>query len=721
MKGTILKVSLLTATFLLQTTSAIAASTWMPDYVPGKVVYVDPAMHNHAIAPYTFSPELAKKLSRKSEEGLRYYIVAAQQGDEPTPSDIPLGVAAVDKLLPTWTNQPKFPKENYVVIFWVRKSDDLNKGSVGINAGKIPRQAGVTSSLLSSPNGLVLPALKENMPADPTGAMLDIVANIEDWVEEQREAEVRERETAEARKIAQAERDEQARIAARQRSVRIEQINQNIKIWIDRIWRSLPFAGGVAGISFVVFYRRRRKSEAKKLIERWKELVDNASTFYFEIERNELPKIELLPLNCDPQLKAEHDSLIELLARFMALSDAAKGAVDRATSSFESGKFQCAIASLTTATINVETTPQDVIGAELDEGLNQRSQSSAFPIGGFLRGVAAQIAASDLKKRLTADWQSIKDLLKELLEIQSFYLKMNQENAFNSTAKRAYEFLDSNTANLNYYGLNEGSFNNESHRLNSLVKEYEDKVLKSKVEFISNRIYESNKLFTSAKTKLSLAIDLINKEIADKKRCEMSYQRIFKLDELGKLINLATNSLAKCKSDFPNENLKYIEQTLNEAIYLKEGLSYQWKSRFIEAYQDKNFSNAYFLLETIERQKKAKERELNKVTKYPEKFQSKKDSLIQKYRQIRAENQALKSRYQIQIGTLFWEENLDTLSRKVSKLETSLKDAQREERWTTNSSHSSSSSSYGSYSSGSDYGSFSGGGDYGGSSGGGDY
>ena len=165
MKGILIKGSLLTAALLWQTNVAVAAPTWMPAYEPGRAVYVDPAMSNHPVASYNFSSELSDKLSEKSEEGLRYYVVAAQQGEEPIPSNIPLGVAAVDKLLPTWTNQPDFPKENYVVIFWVRRNDDLNKGSVGVNAGSIPRQAGVSSSLLSSQNGLVIPALKANMPA----------------------------------------------------------------------------------------------------------------------------------------------------------------------------------------------------------------------------------------------------------------------------------------------------------------------------------------------------------------------------------------------------------------------------------------------------------------------------------------------------------------------------------------------------------------------------
>lgn len=415
MKGIILKASLATIVLLLQTDVdvAVAAPTWMPEYVPGKTVYVDPAMSNHAIAPYTFSSELSDKLSGESEEGLQYYVVAAQQGDNPTSSDIPLGVAAVDKLLPTWTNQPEFPKENYVVIFWVRKSDDLNKGSVGVNAGKIPRQAGVTSSLLSSQNGLVIPALKANMPADPESAILDIITNIEDRVEEHREALV-------ARKIAQAERAERDRIAAIQARERIEQINQNISVWLKRLWHSLPMLGGAAGFSFVVFQRQRRKTEAKKLIERWKELVDNSSTFYYEIEKNELPKIELLPHNFDPRLKAEYNFLVELLARFMALSDAAGQAVERATSLFKSRNLKGAIAALTTATINVEIPPHDVSSAKWDEDINQLSL----------------ITALDLKKHFTADWQKIKDLLKKLLSIQGFYLKMSEGNAFSLLEER---------------------------------------------------------------------------------------------------------------------------------------------------------------------------------------------------------------------------------------------------------------------------------------------
>ena len=699
-----LKISLITTALLFQTTSAIAAPTWMPEYVPGKAVYVDPAISNHAVAPYTFFPELSDKLSGESEEGLLYLVVAAQQGDEPTPPDIPLGVAAVDKLLPTWTNQPEFPKENYVVIFWVRKSDDLNKGSVGVNAGKIPRQAGVTSSLLSDQNGLVIPALKENMPADPEGAMLDIVANIENQLEKYQEAEIREREAIVARKIAQAERAEQARIAAIQRQERIEKFNSSLAIWLRRIWYSLPMLGGAAGFSFIVFHRRRKKFAARKLIDKWKELVDNASTFYYEIEKNELPKIQLLPTDSDAQLKSEYDSLIKLLARFMALSDASDSAVEKARSLFKGGNFKVAIATLTTVTVNVETTPPSVSSADLDKGIKQYSK----------------IAASDLKKRLTADWQSIKESLKELLAIQSFYLKMNQENAFSFPRKHLQQLLESNSNDLNYYSLNDGSFNNESHGLDNLVKEYEGLISKSEAAFESHRIHESEKLFTKAENKLARLTDRVRQHIADKNRCETSYQQVFAINELKKSINLSTDSLIRCKANFPNENLKDLEQTINEAIELEEDLSYQYKSQFIKAYENKDFSDAYLLLESFITQKKALIKKLHDVAKYPEKFQSKKDSLVKKYQKIQSKNQALKSRYQIQLDTMLWEQqNLDTLSRKVNTLESSLKDAQQEERQATRSF--SSSSSYGSYSSGSDYGGYSGGGDYGSSSGGGDY
>ena len=706
MKGIIFKASLVTIALLWQTTNVIAAPTWMPEYIPEKVVYVDPAMFNHDIAPYVFSSELSERLSGESEEGLKYFVVAAQQGDEPVPSNIPLGIAKVDELLPTWTNQPEFPKENYVVIFWVRKSDDLNKGSVGVNVGKIPRQAGVTTNLLSAPKGLVIPALKENMPADPEEAMLDIVANIENQLEKYQEAEIREREAIVARKIAQAERAEQARIAAIQRQERIEKFNFQVMIWLERLLHSLPMIGGAAGFGFIVFHRRRKKVEAQTLIERWKELVDNSSTFYYEIEKNELPKIELLPSNSDFRLKAEYDSLIKLLARFMALSDAANQAVKRATSLFESGNFKEAVATLTTATINVETAPYDVSSAELDEDISQLSL----------------ITASDLKKRLTANWQKIKDLLKELLSIQGFYLKMSEVNAFSLLEERCQELLDSNKTELNYYGLGKGAFDDKSDGIDNLVKEYKDAILKSEIEFKSSRIYESRKFFTKAENQIARLKNKIRQEIEKKRGCETWYQQVFSINELSRLINISIKSLIKCKRYFPNENLRDVEQTIDKAIVFKEKVSVRDKPQFIEAYQNKNFSKAYSLLENIEKRKEALILKLKNVAKYPEKLQSKKALLIKKYREIQSENQALKSRYQIHLDTMLWEQqNLDTLSRKVNTLESSLKDAQQEERRATRSSNSSLSSSYGSYSSGSDYGSYSGGGDYGSSSGGGDY
>ena len=699
MKNPILKVSIFAAALLLQTSTAYAASTWMPEYVPGQTVYVDPELKNHPIAPYSFSPLLSDKLNEESVEGIQYFVIAAQQGNETLPEKIPLGVAKVDQLLPTWTNRPGFPKENYVVIFWVRRSDDLNKGSVGVNTGKIPRQAGVTSSLLSSSNGLVIPALKENMPANPEGAMLDIVENIENKIEDYREAEITKKQETLA-----------AEIAAKQHREKIEKFNQNIEIWAKRFLYSLPFAGAISIVGFAVVYRQSNKKYALFLVNEWNEICNNSTTFYLEIEKNELPKIQLLPLDEDSELEAEFLTLAKLLARFIASSTAGSSTLDEAKYYLKRNSFQKAINTLRNSKIKLKSVDLKVVESDLAMGFD----------------FSEEIKASDFRANLKAQWESVKNTLNQLLMVQQFYLEMSEENAFSSFKERSRELLDCHINELNYYGLSEGSFKNSGWgmEVENLATEYEELVSRSELKFRASKICESDNLLDSAENKITELTKLIDKTLMNKRLCEKSYQRRFDNSDLEKHLALSNRALKECKADFPNENYDEFEKILNDVSLVKSNFLPLYKSQFTNFYSDKNFGRAYCLLEDIEQHKKDLIEKLKNIIEKPQKLRGIKNSLLDKYGKIKSKNQDLESGYQIEIDILPWETaSLLTLTHMIYSLETLLQNARSEERESMSSNYSSSnsSSSYESYSSGSDYGSYSGGSDYENYSGGGDY
>jgi hypothetical protein len=161
------------------------ARTWMPVFSPSQAVYLDSKIRNHPTAPFKFSADFSKSLSTLGKESnLVYFVVAAQAGAEPIRKGAKLGTAKIDQPLPRWTLAPGFPKTNYVVVFWVRRSDDPTKGSVGVNVGSKARNLGVTPQSLSDPDGLVTPALQENIPQDPEAALLEIAHNINDKIQD---------------------------------------------------------------------------------------------------------------------------------------------------------------------------------------------------------------------------------------------------------------------------------------------------------------------------------------------------------------------------------------------------------------------------------------------------------------------------------------------------------------------------------------------------------
>lgn len=706
MISTRIKVLPLTAATLIlfsQTTAAIAAPTWMPTYDPDKAVYVDPALSGHPVAPYQFSSKLETQLSQESKEGLRYFVVAAQQGDESAPSDKPLGVAKVDELLPTWTNRPGFPKENYVVIFWVRKRENFNKGSVGVNAGKVGREAGVMPDVLSSPNGLVIPALKANMPADPEGAMIDIVANIEDQVAAHREILAQQQKDAERERIAQAKQKEQERVAAQQR----EQFHQNLQSWFRAIVNALPFVGGIGGVGLFFIIRRRRQATAQSLIEEWSALCQNTSSLYLEVEGNELPKLQTLPLDADAMLKSKFEGLVSSLAEFMAWSTVASELASQANALLDKGKARPAIYTLTKETVTIENSKVPVMLANLQEGID----------------VVQTLTATELKQSLNEKWQSIQTALSELSSIQQSYLELSKDGAFTTLMRRPEQLLDEHSPELNRYDLSQGSFLDSSHGFEELVSEYEQLIQQSEIELKSSQIVNAVETQHKAADILDRLVTQVQQALIDKRKCEEVTDHSFSGKELEDKIIQASTALEQVQTYFPHEPRQTYQSRVEQAIEVKDKQLPQHQAQFIQAYQQKHFRDALRLLQQAQTLKNDWMTTLAGVIDYPARLEEKKRMLQRKLESIQRKNQALRSRYQVRIGTPAWSStSLDALSNSIHALESSVSSAETQQRRDSASSSSSwsSGSSWGS-SGGSDFGGSSGGSDYGSSSGGGDY
>lgn len=157
---------------------AQSQQTWLPDFSPDRHVYVDPLLSNNRQAPVNLSSIESNLIQEGQRHGLKVYVVATQQGSDLLQSDVP-GRDALDKLVLKWQSRPGFPSDDYLVIMWVRRADNPNKGSVAANGGNRFSDWNMTANYFSdTQNGPVIPNLRRFMPQDPAGAFVAIVQTI---------------------------------------------------------------------------------------------------------------------------------------------------------------------------------------------------------------------------------------------------------------------------------------------------------------------------------------------------------------------------------------------------------------------------------------------------------------------------------------------------------------------------------------------------------------
>jgi hypothetical protein len=260
--------SLLGASIIVLASPAFAQATWTPQFNVEQRVYIDPNLANHPLSPVSF-PNLEPRIAEAAAtHDLEVYVVATEQG-EPVSDNTNLAVRTLDELVTRWRSDANFPVDDYLIILWVRRSDDVNRGWVAANGGNELRAAGLTAERLSQDNGPVIPALRQYMPNDPQGAIVAIVENVS-----------QELDTYTAQQQAQAEREA---AAARRRA---EQEQQWAEIQDTVATYGPPGAAGTGsaiGILWLTLRYRRKRSAAQTAVEDWQARLNNANELYLKL------------------------------------------------------------------------------------------------------------------------------------------------------------------------------------------------------------------------------------------------------------------------------------------------------------------------------------------------------------------------------------------------------------------------------------------------------
>ncbi len=255
--------------FLIAVGPAIAQSTWRPAFDPDQSVYVDPNLAEHPNAPVQFRQLEERIQQAEAEHDLEIYVIAAEQGQESFSDNTNWASRNLDELIVQWQSHPDFPADRYLTIFWVRRSDDISRGWVAANGGSQLRAWGLTGSRFDQPDGPVISALRQYMPADPEGAIVAIAQNINQEISQVQEQE-------QLRQLQAAEQ-------AQQRQER-EQARQEFQ-------EKLAFYGpfGLIGlllmgnIGWMTHNFRRRRTAALAVSDPWQQRLNNANELYLKL------------------------------------------------------------------------------------------------------------------------------------------------------------------------------------------------------------------------------------------------------------------------------------------------------------------------------------------------------------------------------------------------------------------------------------------------------
>lgn len=277
--------------FITSATAAIAQGSgkiWVPEFNPEQHVYIDSGLEEHRSMPVSL-PRLPAEIERaQREHNLKIYVVATEQGSDSSPSSS-LAAEELDKLILKWSSHPDFPKDDYLVIMWVRFKDEPTRGSVAANGGNRLRGYGMSAGRFSSSSGPVIPVLKQHMRERPELALITIIDNV----------------NAEVTSAIQAQQN----AAARQEAM-----------------KALPglflkwglIVGGVLLVLFVLIRFARARSRMNRLRSRFENQLDGANELLAALKKDHA---RFLNAQKDWQTRFKGTSLERLTAGLTAYSE----------------------------------------------------------------------------------------------------------------------------------------------------------------------------------------------------------------------------------------------------------------------------------------------------------------------------------------------------------------------------------------------------------------
>jgi hypothetical protein len=689
--------------------SPSSTRTWMPAFKREQTVYLDPALGSHPSAPFKFSPEFKSKLSQNTTAS--FYVIGAQQGNEAIPEGTKLGTAKADELLPRWTNQPDFDKERYAIIFWVRRSDNPIHGSVGVNVGSKLRSLGVTTDLIDSPTGIVIPALKEYMPADPEDAILKIAQNIDKRASQA----ILEQQ----RQVAQVTQTQEEKVA----------FQKDVATFIDIAMRIIS-VGCVGGAGFILFrWRKNVRIKAQRLLNQWDVAIQNGADLYLELTESYVTKLEGIKWGkADERFRQQYQTATASLARFIELWSQGKDILEKAQTHFDNGNFRRFIKTLNEKTIEITG---DALPIEVTNLLAGRIETKTYPAKAFVKEIDS--AYSDARDRIV-----------KLLEIHDNAVKLSENRKAFSEKIDAIEQQISTPVEFKH----NLSFGQSSPDLKEIPILYECKSAIANARASLQLALEALKTSNFSQIADSLEMMRKNLEIAKTERqgqidayrlCDdKSRELIQAFTSIEQHITQAQGTISEIQVEFPAYNLTNHFSMIEKGQYIlsqRESCLEDLERVYLNHHFEKFKRQTQLVMDEIV----LLESECKNLNRLPERLrrlQSDYSEQLKRYQYRASKMVGFKK-----IGIDFEElnqaillGNFMDLAKRLSKVRSEIIELEHlygltlhssSSQWSS-SNYSSSDSSWSSgsgssWSSGSDYGSSSGGGDYGSSSGGGDY
>lgn len=668
-----------------------STSTWLPAYTAGQSIYLDPQLANHPTAPVRFSASFASKLAQlDQQQGLKFYIVATQQGQEVIPAGTKAGIAKIDQLLPQWINQPGFDRQAYVIILWVRRQDDVTKGSVGVNVGSKARAYGITPELLSDPQGLVIPALRQFMPQDPEAALLQIGSNLNSKI---------------AAAIADQEWGHQA------------------KATLITLVKAVGTAITVGAIALMLLAwrgsRQQQRQRLESLLKEWQHISAAGGELYLELVENQLPRLQSLSWSelqtSDPEFFARYETARVKLSDFVACWSQLSDRYQAAAAAMAAGQQKQVLFLLEKEPVRVSLEKVPIAVSTLLSGLSQERD----------------FQPSDLLRETSQQFETAKSAILDLLTDYDRASQFGTETLWNNFAATENRILQKADTPFMYH-LGWGTAPADQTRLSfrgfdaalAMIPLKTQAIEQGKRAWQDNKIAAAAAIYSQIGERLQAIEAQLDQALTAKAEGEArSEQLVESLDQYPSQLSDAQQALQTVQQNYPEASISDLQTTLATATALVERFpTVQQKGRVLYLQQD--FDGAEGAIAALLNEVQDSVLQLQRLQHLPQELAEQKQHLatqVDEYRQRLQRLHYTQITYDFDLLQRSLEANqFNTLQVQLASLQHLVVAAEAEEARqtpvesssTTNNFSSSSSSDYSSSSSGGDYSSSSGGGDY---------